>query len=46
MSKETVYALLVVAAMVLAMGLAGSADYEAQRVLDEPLVVMIADGAR
>jgi hypothetical protein len=46
MSRDTVYALLVVAAMVLAMGFAGAADYEAQLILDEPLSVMIADGAR
>jgi len=46
MSRDTVYALLVVLAMVIAMGLAGTADYEAQRVIDDSPVIYVADGAR
>lgn len=46
MSKDTLYALMVVVAAIIALGLAGHEDYEAQLIMDDVSnqPVMVADG--
>lgn len=46
MNRDTLYALLVVAATIIALGLAGHEDYQAQLIMDDVSrqPVRVADG--